>query len=174
MSLDLPDLTITSVPAASQVRLVERVGDPGTEQVVTSLRFARRDVHSTATGLAIVRVEGNAYAYSMERWVQLRLDLPSSSAANVRFWSDNYSPNSGWQILWGLADTYQPPTVLGSDIATGTLPTEPSDDPNLPDLAVADGVLTSQWIVLQARVESGGAAQLQGVPVDLNFSWEQC
>lgn len=172
-SLDLPSLTVGTVPVATTGRLVERAGDPGTEQVVTSLQFTRRDAHS-GRHQPIQRVQGRAYGYSAERWFQLRLDLPSSSAVNVRFWSSNYAPNPGWQIQWGLVDTYQSPTTLESDIATEPLLTTTPFGPNIPDLAIVDGVLTSQWVVLQARVESGGAAQLQGVPVDLNFSWEQC
>lgn len=173
------------------IALQEAVGaSQDTIIVVENLNLLTVDAHSNSDSdvFAYLRapVIYSAGIHTYERWIRLRFAEPFNTVQSVRFWSptDLTRLNTGWDIRWGVTDTYETPVATTSSIATNELPTS---DPgiatyDLLDVPAVDGNGTrySKWLVIQASLSAptNPGAMLgftpensQPVPLELAFAW---
>jgi hypothetical protein len=122
-------------------------------------------MHRDPTGLPV---------YSCERWLRLRVTAKLIVVADIRFWIDNYAPNPGWQLRYGISDVYRKPSGSRSDLAINVVPTvDPGEGlPNVDRGIVVTGY--SSWIVLQASWWGlDTPATLQGAALNYRFAWSE-
>lgn len=158
------------------VEVVEAIGAaPDSERTVTGFSLVADDRHSTdlhPTYLA--RKSNGAPVYTCERWVRLRFTPPFGALANVRFWVDNYAPEDGWEVLWGISDAYQKPNLDASTVAVATVPSSDPVTSNLDlDLVTGGEVAYTPWIVLQARWVGNAPGPIQSAPLNWRFEWSE-
>lgn len=157
--------------------LLERVGpDVGNETPVTTVWFSSRDVHGASATSPLARRQGSpAPALSYERWIRLRFDPPIGGVSALKFWCDNYAPNPGWTVLWGMADIYQRPSGTASSYARAAIPTSVPANDNAGRYMSKSGMsVYSGWIILQASWTGGDATEMQASPLNLRFTWQEC
>lgn len=128
------------------------------------------DAHSGVSS-KMSRDPMGAPVYSCERWLRLRVTAKLIVVSGIRFWIDNYDPNPGWQLRYGVTAAYRKPSSGRSDIAINIVPAvDPGEErPNV-DAGIVSGY--SSWVVLQASwwgLET--PANLQGPALNYRFGW---
>jgi hypothetical protein len=172
---DLPVLGRT-VRAGALVEMTEAIGvAPDSEKVVSSISLVAGDYHSTDTPATLIkRNSDGSPAFTCERWIRLRISPPFGAIANLRFWINNYAPNAGWQLYWGISNVYQKPNLNASRVAISPVPTVDPVTGNLGMGFLTGGqVQYSPWIVLQARWLGSSPGPIQSTPLNYRFDWSE-
>lgn len=156
--------------------LLEAIGyGPDDEIEVTETSAINIIAHDAHTGVqaTMLRDPNGAPSYSCERWLRLRVAAKLIVVTGIRFWIDNYDPNPGWQLRYGISGSYRKPTTSRSDIAINVVPTaDPGEDQPNVDPGPADGY--SSWIVLQASWWGlDTAPALQATALNYRFAWSE-
>lgn len=176
MTNDLPALSTGPIHMDGLVEITEAIGAaPDSERIVTGFSLVAVDRHSADRHpIYLARNSNGAPAYTCERWVRLRFTPPFGALANVRFWVDNYAPEDGWELLWGISDAYQKPSLDASTVAIHPVPTSDPVTSNLAlDIVTGGAVAYSPWIVLQARWVGSVPGPIQSAPLNWRFGWSE-
>jgi hypothetical protein len=169
---DLPTLG-TVVPGGATVHLVEAIGDgPSLELIANTISLAEADVLSGAAIFSkLRRFSDGRPAYTRERWVRLQFSPPFGDITKLRFWVDDYSPSSGWDLYWGQSAFYRKPVGDLSSFAGVTVPTTDPVASNL-GLIRSGELVASAWVVLQAHW-TGSIGPMQATPIHIRFAWTE-
>lgn len=130
------------------------------------------DAH-TGAQLPMLRDPMGLPVYSCERWLRLRLTAKLLVISGVRFWIDNYDPNPGWLLRYGVTGIYRKPSSARSDIAVSpVLTSDPGEgSPNVDSGVVSD---YSSWVVLQACWSGLDTEPVQqAVALNYRFAWSE-
>lgn len=169
------------------VALQEAVGAGPDILGATIVHLLGVDVHSGGTSRIPVplTLDGSGPVYSYERWIRLIMTPPFVALQDFRFWVPNYVSEPGWQVTWGTTGTYQTPVNTPSSIATSPLPTtdpgRTNPNVNAGDVFSGTGTQYSDWIVVQASVDSSASVgPLLGfnpdsspVEIEYMFAWTE-
>lgn len=145
--------------------LFEYTGVTAVESPVSLVLLGGDDVPSTVANVMRRNADGSP-VYSCERWLRLAFDSP---VTQLRAWSDNYAPNPGWTVRYGIRSTYRAPSRSRSDTAIHLLPTADPGAANL--MLTTSSVGTSAYLVLQATALVSQGSTLQASPLHLRFEW---
>lgn len=149
--------------------LLESIGPgPISELPVTLVALSADDTPSAVTSFLRRNADGSP-VYSCERWLRLSFTAP---VFQLRVWADNYAPNPGWTVRYGIRSSYRAPAASRSDTAINLLPTV---DPGAatPNFMLNSATLASfsPYLVLQATVLVNQGGSLQSPPLNLHFAW---
>lgn len=99
--------------------------------------------------------------YSFERWIRVAFSGTDPYVVqSIKFWANNLALPAGWDVRFGISDTYRAPSRAASSIATLPVPTIPPSGPNVSGLLMnGPGTNYSPWVVIQAHVTDFGAVQ---------------
>jgi hypothetical protein len=175
---DLPTALNATLHTNPRVHIVEAVGyAPESERLSSRMDLLADDQHSdsvfAATSLLVPNSDTSP-AFTSERWLRLRFEPPFAAILNLRFWVNNYSPNAGWAIYYGLSPQFRKPSKALSDIAISPVPTTDPGVPNLGvDLLTGGRVQYSEWLVLQAVFIGRTPGAIQSSPLNYEFDWTE-
>lgn len=177
-SNDLPTNLTSTVGTSAGFEIMEAVGY-GPDSVVTtaSINLLGNDEHSESsfavTNPLVPNSDGSPSS-SCERWVQIRFAPPFAAIANLRFWVNNYDPNGGWALYYGVTSEYRKPSTSISDIAVLPVPTSDPGSANLGVQILTGGQMQySSWLVLQAVWIGGVPGPIQTAPLNFEFDWAE-
>lgn len=150
------------------VVVVESVGyGPDSERAVEQINLLATDQHSDVQSR--LQFPGNGlFVYSCERWVRLQVASTLGAIRNVAFWVNNYSPNLGWQLRYGVSSTWRRPSSAPSSIAYDLVPTS---EPTTANLAAGDVTDYTPWVVLQAVWTDPAYTEFEEDILDFRFAW---
>lgn len=150
---------------------------------VTSLALLAGPEHSGTYGSdpLIPGDDNTVWTYSYERWFQVQLTGGFAQVSAFRIWCPDLMVPDGWEMHFGITDTYATPVNTASAIATGSVPTSDpgAGSPNAGGSTpiAGPGPVYSNWVVLQARAQGGTRPgpilgfDLSGAAIPLNFEF---
>jgi len=98
------------------------------------------------------------HPYSFERWIRA-VFVSDREVQSIRFWADNLALPPGWDVRFGVSDTYHRPVNVASSIATLPVPTSSPSGANVSAALLEPGTNRAPWVVIQAHVTDFGLVE---------------
>lgn len=153
---------------SNTVIVVESIGyGPDSERAVDQINLLAADQHSDMQSRMQLPSNGLS-VYSCERWVRLQITSTLGAIRDVAFWVDNYNPNPGWELRYGVSSLWRKPNSAPSEIAYDLIP---SAEPVIANVAGGDITGYTPWVVLQAIWTDPVYTDIQPEALDFRFAW---